>query len=256
MTPKEVTALLTQIQEHKDLINQDLSLWDPATRPGKTGAQQEAKLNLPALENQYLYYLQEAALVMILRGDDVSQKGFAEIAAQEGNTITLDAGALYRKLSEGVEESLGYSREFGVTQISQVVDSIRDICLEIGIRETDRPRHMEQVVVLRQADIEAHVRKIVRASDNGFLNNMFMSRELLTQALAKRYTQAVVPVVIVGAEEEEIEALKQLSVKTQAIVKVPLFFQTEDLKKFVLEIFNNVKKSSKQKKQEAPTPTT
>lgn len=255
MTSKEVTVLLQQIQEHEDLINTDLSIWDPATRPGKTGAQQEAKLNLPNLKNQYLLYLQDSVLAMILEGDAASQTGFAEIAAQEGNTITLDAEALYRKLSEGLEESLGYSREFGVTQLSQVVDSIRDICLDLGIRETDRPRHMEQVVVLTQKDIVAHVRKIVRESDNDFLNIKYLANELLTQALAKRYTQSVVPVVIINATEDEANSLKQIWAKPQATVKVPPFVATEELNKFVLEIFNNVKKSSKKPKQtETTTP--
>lgn len=252
MTNKDdIAALLEEIQTFNDLINQDLSAWDPNTYPGKSSQQGEAKKNLPALKAKYLDYLQDAALVMVLSGTQNSQTKFAEIAAEEGNTVTVDAKALYLKLSEGIEESLGYTREFGVTQLSLVINGIRDICLDLGIRETDRPRHLEQVVVLTQADIVDHIRKIVRESDSDFLNVKYMSNTLLQQGLSKRYNQSVVPVVIMNASEEEAKALSQFWSKPYANVQVPSFASTEEYQKFVLEIFTNVKKSSKRKPVES-----
>lgn len=237
---ENLEALVKEIAETEETANLETDRLDYRVRAAFEMAKREAKDKLEGLKKKYTDAIQQGTLGFFVSGPGA--EAFAKIGEEEASTLTIRADALYRRLAEPVEPSLGHTREFGVNQMARFLRGLGDVSRELEVTSLVAPKLMESGHLATYEDVVAHIRTMVRFTVGDDLNRIFLSREIAKAALAARYSSPVLPVVFIGlADVEEAQSLEGAVSRFGARVTAP-----EDVtKEFVIETFSEYEAKKK-----------
>lgn len=239
--------LLKEIETMKVLANQDPANFNPRSRPGLEMQVRQSKDTLASLKEQYSKELLDNSIGIFVSGTSESVQKFSVVAEKEGNTLTLDANELYEKLANEIEPSIGNSREFTSNQAMFLLGSLKGISKELGVTEMQAPKLHEIRVVRTHQDLVSYVRTVLREAAGDELNKLYLSNALTKKALKICYSGSVVPVVIVNAQQDEVNPLSKLFQK--GAFNIPIDLEATIDKEYVLKTFQQTKKKLKQNKE-------
>lgn len=175
-----------------------------ASRPGIEMAIRAAKDKVDALEKQYQAELLKNGVAIFLDGPQATA-----LAAHAG-VLAVDAEALYRRVAELVDPTLGSSRTFTANQASRALTELRNIGVELHIASMKQMDFGPAAEVPTLSDTLAIIRKGVRNALRDDLNRMYIEAALVRQALSLKFTGNSAPVFILNAIPEEREGLASL----------------------------------------------
>ena len=239
--------LMQQYAKFHKVASEDLTGWDWRTLPGKQMQQREAQDALPAILSQYSAYVAKAAIPIFIQGAPDTSRQFAEVAEAEADTITLPVDGLYREIAAQVEPSMGDRRNFTASQLVGFVHALTDHAKSLDFSGQTQPPTFDTVHCPTTDDVVAVVRSLTRTTMGDELNVRYLQAAVIRAALEKRYTKAVVPVVLVGATEDEIQTLPKLIFGGTNSFTVPVTTETATPEQ-VLQTFTNIKKALKARK--------
>lgn len=221
MNPSE---LVDEIVAATTLADKDLREWDPRTRPGMEGAKNRAKARLEVLREQHLDYVSEAALVMYLSGSREDSLAFTSLAAKDGGVIFVDAGSLYRRLAEPIDPALGPQRMFGVGAFSLLLQGIDEVAREIGLdlplEKLDLPNLKAPSLVKTKDALAALIRSLIVGSSGQRFMQAYIESTIGRDAFENRYDQPVVPVIVSGLSDQDIEVVSKIVFGVPVTIKV------------------------------------
>lgn len=170
-------------------------------RPGIEMAIRAAKDKLESLEKQYQKEFLAAAVAVFLDGP-----GAQALVGYHG-VIAADASALYRRITDLVDPTLGSSRTFTANQGSRVLTELRNVGVELHVASMKQVDFGPAVEVPTFSDTLAVIRNGVRKALHDDLNRMYLEAVVVRQALALKFTGNSAPVFIVNALPDERDAL-------------------------------------------------
>jgi hypothetical protein len=241
---KELDKLVGEILETEKMANVDPESFDWRARPSITNTKREAQARLADLKKKYEKAIVGSTVSIFALGDKADE--FAAAAVEESKTpiIVLDADEFYKKISTRVEATLGARREFGTTQMVLIVRGLTDMAEELGIGSFDSPKFVPSGVLPDSAAVLGHVRTVVRTTLGDEFNRIYLMKEIIQRALASRYTNSVLPVIIKGLEgDDEITGLRSITARFGARVVASEAVTQE----FVLGVFKEVQEKIKSK---------
>ena len=235
---KRLDELMEQIKATEQTANLDVEGMSWQTRPGLEMAKREAKDKLEVLLKNYNSWIQEATVGIFVLGPGAEK--FAKISSGESEQIiTVQADGLYRKLAEAAEPALGKARDWNTNAHAMMLRTIGDIAKDLEVRNFLSPGYRDVANLKTTEDVVEHVRNLVRATLGDDLNRISLNKEISKKALASRYTNSVLPVIVIGLSgNEEAVGLESICFRFGTKISVG-----EDVtREFVLETFGEVKK--------------
>lgn len=206
---ERVSEVVSHIASLSHVASADLSNWPAHTRPGMEIRKNRAQNEVVLLKKEYSAYLGGALCLLFVGGEPEHVQTFAELAEDEGDTITVDAGKLYRDVAEKIMPTLGPSRLIESTQGVILGTQIQKIADELKVDDYRRP-NLDVIVSTRVTDVSEcaeKVKKAVRASVKDSLNALYLKTQIVSEALKSGKTTDLVPVVVINASTDEEEGL-------------------------------------------------
>lgn len=240
----EIEAALTRYTETKALADSNLEEVPRNVRPGRESQKREAQEALEGLRDAYGEALRKVTFGISVTGP--GSANFAQKAVEEAEVIVVAADALYRRIADRVAPTIG-NGEFGVSQYSAVIQEMRTIGGEMNVVSMPSPRWAEPVNVGGYDGLLRHITGMVDSSVGTDLTALFVTREILDQALKAGVNRNTVPVVLTGLTEgaEPAFLTKAFAKGRNAVVRTKEEAVTTE---YVLEVFNNIKKQLKSQK--------
>lgn len=209
MTQPSLKKLLDAVREAEKLKNTEVEQWDPRTRAGMEIARNQAISNLESLNEAYVSGVRNHSVAVFLTGDGALQTEFGAIAMKLG-VPAVAAKAFYSAVTSDAAASLQGGR-FTPTEYAHVMHQIRAVLYDdLKVPEFMKPDLMALFTqsVSRENLVNEVARAFVATNGHG-ISARYLARLAAKEALASGYSQDVVPVVIIGATSEEIEALSK-----------------------------------------------
>lgn len=206
---KMAEALFDQMAEVEPMATISTDNWDLRTRVSIEATKKEAKEKLTSLKDQFFSMLmQNASIVVMTEGVGAEE---VERYSKSQNAIAVDAGALYRVLSESVERVMGKNREYGAFQLTHLTLAAKDAVSAVdGARFLTLPNPKEAVYLNNEQEVFEFVRQLVRDAGGDVLNKMHLERAIKQKAIGTRYVTNKPMVVVFGAGQDEARSLSQL----------------------------------------------
>lgn len=198
----DLKTLAKQLRDTTAMANKDLSTMaqDRDQRhlvPGHTMMKNQAIQALPEVRKAYREALANNVFVFAPQGANSAQ--FAEFAKAEGNAMVVDGGEFYTNLAKRVQETMGPTKTFGITQFLTLQQE-----LKIWARDNDvllQPLNFgNDTITPTLADVTNMVREIVEKSNGQSLIKTYIEDQVVTAAMNQEVDSKVVPVVILNAD--------------------------------------------------------
>jgi hypothetical protein len=246
MTTQNLATLSTAIENAAAVANKRLEDLPSSVQGGWATAIAEAKTKLKTLKGEYKSALLRNGVAILLEGDALKISEFVKLVRDEGEGLAVDAGALYRRLAEGVEPTFSDSRQWGVQQTYKLTLELKDVMEGIGLTELPMVDRKVMPVLPTTEDVANHIRTIVREVAGDELNRLYIEEMALKEAFEIRYTGTLAPVLILNANADEAANLAKSF--TQGTTRVTLKEEDEINKKFLYNAFKEANKSIRTKK--------
>lgn len=173
-------------------------------------AQAEAKRSLGDLEKKLAIEISDVAVPVFIDGPQSA--ALAKFMHEETQLAVVDLDIVYGALVDSIEATIGKSREFGVTQFSKIVTSLRQTAVEAGIAGVNVPSFGEPVVVATKADTAKEVLRFANQIVGHELALQYVRNQSAKQSVEELPTGgklAVFPVLILNAPESVRAALSK-----------------------------------------------
>lgn len=210
--------IVQEVKGLREVASRDPVNFGP-TGPAIAVAARQAKDRIAELTKEYGELVKEGAVAIFLLTEDPTE--FAAIAQDDFGTVNLDSQELYRRIAAYIAPGIGPHHEFGAHQAGQMVAALRELGEELGMNSMPAPKHkILPVVVNNEKEVTEYIRGVIRESMGDELNLSFLERKLVAQALDAGFSNPAVPVLVIGAEEGEVEALSKLFKVPTSTIKV------------------------------------
>jgi hypothetical protein len=241
-TLEKITTDLDRVEKTATINLDDIP---QATRGSWGNAQREAKEQLNALKSSYRDALFGNAVAILMNGDPGKIDEYVKLVRDGGEGLSVDANALYDRLAKSVEETVGGSRQWGVTQTQRLHLALQGVLHEVGLTEMPMPAKDSMPFVATYGDVLAHVRQIVRDAVGDSLNRVYIENAVIKQAREIRYIGVMVPVLVTNARSDEADNLTRSFAKGNTFVNL----NTEDVidKEFLVKSFKDINKKIRKK---------
>lgn len=241
----EVKKLLTELEDAEKIANTDLADVHPNVHAAWGARISQAKADVERLSAMYRRAAMEGGLAMFVSGDAAKCAEFAAIAAEEYETVVVDAAELYRRMAMSIEPLLAAGgRQMMPQHVALVIDRLRDVA-----EEYDMEIHPQVESLPIVADVDAttdYIRDLVRKCAGDSLNIASLSRQVAKGARDSRYMGGTLPVVVVGATEAEVPGIGSVFGRVGATLTLREDSKVD--KNTVLQHFNAVKNKLKREK--------
>lgn len=233
-------TLLKQIDEAQKTIDTPLQALKPAVRASFEMAVAEAKREILQLRKDYSKLLFGVTSVYCPYGDATKAKQFSDLAAVQGQALTLDSNSLYRNLAEFVESTIGRSREFGSSQIVCLYRALQDAFTGLGYPHAtfNRPVLREIGSVPTVEDTVALIRNLTETAIGITLNMMVLEKNIVEAAIGSGFAGKVLRIVAHNTTPEERMAL---AASFRRVTPVDLDAAKEIDEAFVISTFKGQK---------------
>ncbi len=241
---RSLEAILKDIDQNTETLSTPLENISPRLLPGFQMSVREAKEQEGKLRTEYATRIGTSTSVYFPFGNPDKAVAFKDIAAKEGDAISVDSNALYLRLAEGVEPSIGHTREFGSSQIMHLTTKIREEFTALGFPNATFNRLIlpEVRVVADVAAVAVYARELCERSLGTGLNAMVINKNIIDAALASRFAGKVLRIVVLNATPEEYNALN-MSFRRITPVNVDLVDTVDST--FVINTFKGNKTAAK-----------
>lgn len=244
----KLVQLAEEIAAVEPVAEQVLEGGSPATYMGRATAKNAATIRLKEIKEAYLAEVRGNAFAMVLDGPRALQTEFSDIAFLEGDTLTVNASALYERIASTVAQGLPPSGIMGASHSDFVFRAVDAVTEEMGMEVTKYPQIRSEYNT-KVAPLVDAVRSIIRETYGDDLNRAYLEYLAGTAAYARRYNKNVVPVVVMGTDPSEVESLAEVLFGGNAIV---VAVEEEVTKDTVLKTFGTVAKKLKAKTKSKP----
>lgn len=198
----EVEVALKAYQDNQVLADLNLDEIPHKVRPGRESQKRDAQALTNRLKLNYRDAIRKAALGFFVSGP--GSEAFTKQTLEEAqDTLVLNGAALYERIADRIEPSLGVAREFGVGQFSVVVNELRDVIAEIGVVSLPAPKWREGYTVQNRQELIDHVRGMIESAAGVELQVYYLERQLCDAGLQAKTSRATVPVIVTGVVAEK-----------------------------------------------------
>lgn len=205
----KIKELLEAIAADEAIVNEDLAGWDSRTVIGKHMGQRMAADRLTGLKEQYRKVISTSALAILPSGTPEQQAEFANLAETEADTVTVDASEMYMVIAKNVYPSVGRDQLFTPAQSGLMFQAVEDIAIKVGAPTAlTYPIGTPIETVVRSVEETANlIRATIRKAIKDSLNVLYIEKQAVQKAMAARYNNETVPVVVINTTAEEAEGL-------------------------------------------------
>lgn len=241
--PLSMHQIVAEMKTLKEVAARDPINYGP-TGPAIAVAARQASERIEVLKGLYGALVKKGAVAIFMTGP-ASSSEFASVSQEEFGTINADASELYRRIGGQISPGMGSNREFNSQQAGQMIAALREIGGELDWQSMPAPTHDTLPVVLKtEADVTEYVRGVVRKAMGDTLNIAYLERKILAQALDAEHVNPAVPVLVIGAKDDEIAGLSQMFERPTETITVT----GEVTKEAVTKHFTAVKNKLRTKK--------
>jgi len=214
MSNKTLDEVLTEYDKADKLSRKDPDSVPAATRPGFEISIRRAKDALPGLRAQYTSLIMKNSIGLFLQGEEANVQKFMTAAVIEG-AIHLNAGELFEKLVDVIQPTMGGRREFSVTQVGLLDNTLRELCEKAGHKAPLNRTNLTNLrVVQSRAKLVDYVRQLV-FENNGNIPSLTAGQSTITmKALKKQFKDRRLVVVVTGAGSQDRGAIASLFTKS------------------------------------------
>lgn len=201
----KLSSLIQSVQNAKHILAQDPPV-DYRVRAGFEMSQAQAKRDIVELEKKLAAEISDIAVPVFVDGEKAAV--LAETMKDQTSLAIVDLDKVYGTLVQSVEATIGRSREFGVTQFSKIVTTLRQTAVESGLAGVNVPSFGEPVIVPSAKETADVVMKFCNQIVGPELALQFVRTEAAKQAVVEIEGKvAVFPVLILSAPESVRDAL-------------------------------------------------
>lgn len=217
-----------------------VGLW--TARPGREMAKRQAQAELPNIVREYESALAERWGAMLVSSDDVERVAkFVEIAGP--SAAVVDIRDFYKQLASVIEPVMRRDRQFEPSQFAHLLSQFERVVKQLGVNGAPVLRYTGAPILSDEAALAEHIRGLVNQQDGSRVVLAWIRRAIADAAFAMGYQRAALPVVVLGATENEHAGLKTLF--DGRVVAVVLDAPVDDA--VVAEAFQALKKNHYEK---------
>ena len=238
---RQLNQITKDIEETTKLAIMDLETAPAKTRAGLYIAKADSEKRLKELQEEYKTQLGPRVATIFVTGDRGGQEAFAKLSAAEGETLTVDAAAMYARMALDVEPTIGASRQFGGTQLNHLVRSLEEVGRTAGVSLLPVPHLLEVLTAKTMYNTMLIIQDLIRTQVGDALNCRYIERQILDAALKSRYGEKVVPVVVLSALTASENAVLQPNVFGGIGITVKLAVDTKIDQDLVRKVFEELR---------------
>lgn len=239
-TPQEI---LTDLEATKAVADRPLELYNQAVRSGHEMAIRNANNKLVTLKTEYTNSLFTNAVAFNVTGAQAAE--FARFAEGLG-AVTFDFMDLPRKLATSIGETMGKSRQFGVTQIDRLHKELDVLATGLGIR-TNMPNIPGQHTPFYSHDeLAGFVRQVIEGIGHGF-RGAYLRHAASVKAFDKKRSHLAIS--FLNANAADMGAFASMF-KTVTPVEVPADVMVDEA--YVVSVFESGPKAAKTTEKQKP----
>lgn len=240
---------LKAIEENKKTIAIESMLDEPPyvhTRNGWQNAIAEARLANERLLGEFKQEALANSVVMFVYGNNDAVNTFVDIAKSEATVFAVWADGLYRNIATVLEDDIRSNARYLVTgHLIEVVNRITDYARTHGMLSFNRIVVESDISVPTFEDTVRVIKNKVCQNNGDVFTRLWVTEDFSNQLIESQYKGNVVPVIVVVENEAEAMKLSPVFAKNGGIYDLNT---TEVDKKFVLDVFQDVMKSNKKRK--------
>ena len=211
-----------------------------ASAPGIVAAARQAQDKIVELKTQYGNILKQNAVPIFLLGE--GQNKFSDIARDLFDAIVVDASEVYNSIADYIDLGMSDRREFGLHQCSQLISALREVGIDLGLRDIPCPKHKVLPVILKNVqEISDYIRATIKESMGESVNVTHLEQKIVKQALDAKYSNPSVPVLICGARQDEIDGLSKIFDRTAETLTLTGTVDKEVVTKHFTDIKNKLR---------------
>ena len=212
MKNESLKDLAEKMRVTKRRAETDLEAVPYQTRSSMANMKRNAEGQLETLRKDFANAVRRASIAVFLAGDPARQEKFAEIAKKEvtGAMVVVHADAVYERLANRVQPSLGASRQFGVGQHQLLLGTLTDVEKELDIRWMSRPAPGSDRAIQGHEDLVGYIRSLIRTSVGDELTKVYVDRQIVDSAVSVEFAGSTLLVIVVGSDAAETAALSGL----------------------------------------------
>jgi hypothetical protein len=216
--PRTLEEILKDYSQADKLSKQNPEAFPLNGRPGIEMRIRQSKDKLPKLRLEYLTKILKSSYGFFLEGlDDAKKVAFAKIAVDNG-AVTVDADAIYQKIADVVQPTMGRTREFSVTQVSLMDHTLKEVVEKTGYDGTlNRTVIGDMRVCKDRPRLVAYIRDLVARSNGSTPATVAAQSEIVSQALAREFSGKRLVVVVTNASAGNRAAIGGLFTKNTTV---------------------------------------
>ncbi len=236
----KMEAVVKELAVVNAAANVDLNTVPQKNRGGIAIAKVNATERLVGIRDEYKKMLAERAFSLFVVGAPEDQKTFARIAEAEGETVTVSAMHLYRRLAFDASPAIGDARQFGSTALGLLVRSIEDVARETGTQRLLQTPLLKDVAIVKTFDDTVNtVRELVLQSMGYEFNKEWIENEAFKSAFAQGRSEKVIPIVLTDSQDGDLELQSKIFNGKGLLVRVPSTVNRD----FVLAQFERIRET-------------
>lgn len=201
----ELENILNELNTVFTAASVDLDAVPNKTRAGWEANKREAQVKLPSMRLQYKNAFNKAAYNIAVFGQ--ARNTFAELAADEGGGVFVDVDAVYNRLTDTVENTMGKSREFTPSCLMTMLLEMQQIGMELGVTMMDTPNFTGAPYCNSRQDTYNVVRQYIESKFNTALQKLYVENTAINTAIREGAAGTVVPVILTGSDEDNVKSL-------------------------------------------------
>ena len=178
----------------------------------------QSKENLPKLRMEYLKVILKSSYGFFLEGeDDAKKQKFVDIALENG-VLLVDADAVFQKLADQVQYSIGPSREFSVTQVGLLDHALRELVEATGHDGVLNRTTISQLRIVKNREkLVDYIRELVANSNGAVPVVVAAQSEIIRQAIDREFAGKRLVVAVKRADAFNRVALAGLFTKNTTV---------------------------------------
>lgn len=184
---QDLKSLVKEIIINTKRAGLDLEAVPWQTKASMQNMKADAIQLLATAKASYSRRVRSNSIGLFVFGDADRVAKFCKISSDVAGVLQVDGGYIYNRLAIRIEPTLGGSREFGPTQLQGLIEGLRDINQEIGVRTMRMPGLKNISVSANRSELLVYIRDLVRSSVDDDLLRMFIDQSINNAAIDAQF---------------------------------------------------------------------
>jgi hypothetical protein len=204
-----LTTILEQINEQKNIAQQDLDTVSPRALPYKKGQVESAKAKLEGLYIDYKNELLKNSVFILVTGNE--SESFAKIAEDNFKCFSVDGKVFYRDILEQISPHLYKNKQVNAS----VFEAIGNV-LETKLKNLDIMSYNQLMFDAKYSKVvkdDVEMLDVIVDSINNIVGSEVVGLDALervtTKAIEKNYKSKIVPILLHTQDETLVRTLSE-----------------------------------------------